>query len=741
MKSRSNHVLLSVLTLFAGLASTALFAQSDQLNQGAASAQRKQFEIPRTELTPVLDGILDDEIWQQAAVISDFHQTTPVDQGEPSEQSVFYVAYSEDYFYIAARLYDSVPEDIRATVLIQDTPLIPDDRVAVILDTFNNSRTGFRFESNPNGIRGDGVYENPGSINWNWSGIWQAESQIDGEGWTTEMAIPFTTLNFDPNTEAWGFSLSRVLRRTNETIAWTSFNRNTNPSTTGLITGIRDINQGVGLDIVPSVTLARSEDYIGDSSESRFDPSLDVFYKFTPNLTGALTINTDFSATEADNRQVNLTRFSLFFPEKRDFFLQDSEIFTFGGLTGTGRGSNSNGIPFYSRRVGLDPATGQPVDIDVGGKLTGRVGDISIGTLLVQQGDRPGLDGQDIFVGRITSNVLSESKIGAIVTAGDPNSETDSTLAGVDFAYRNTRFSDTHTLTGDFWYEQTDTDGVVGDDKAFNLESQLSTQGTGFSGSIRYSYFGEQFDPAMGFANRTGIEEVGGYISGRYYLRNHPLIRNYFGFLRFSHSRKLDTGELQSEELNWRIMTLAAHSGDQFELHVKREREGLEVPFRIRPGIIIPAGKYSFETYQITLNTTDRRNFSPDISYSQGDFYNGDRRIASLGINWTPNRNLTADFNYSFNDIKMPEGNFISRLIRMNLNYAFNARWSWVNLMQYDNGSNSVGLNSRLHWAPQAGEDLYVVLNYNMDSLDGAFRGLESRDSELVLKYTRNFRF
>jgi len=713
----------------------------EALAQTFGNSDGKQIEIPRTELSPVIDGVLDDEIWKQAAVITDLHQMFPVDHGEPSQASEFYVAYGEDYFYLAARLYDTNPEEIRAMALIHDDQSMGnDDQIFVILDTFNNNLTGFRFVGHPNGLRADAVYENPGTVNWNWDGIWETDSRIDEAGWTTEIAIPFITLNFDPEADEWGFSLGREIARDNESLAWSSFNRNNNPSTAGQASGISDINQGLGLDIVPSVTVAQKENHaIGDTSD-RFDPSLDVFYKFTPNLTGALTLNTDFSAADVDNRQVNLTRFSLFFPERRDFFLQDSEIFSFGGLSGGG--FNSNGIPFYSRRIGLDPRTGNPVDLEVGGKLTGRIGNsISVGALMVQQGDRVGLDGQDVFVGRATANVLSESRVGIIMTEGDPNSVTDSTLIGTDFIYRNTRFSDTHSLTGDYWYQQTDTDGVVGDQKAYSASTTLSTQGTGFSGNFRYTYLGDEFDPAMGFANRTGIEQVSGFISGRYFFRNHPLIRNTFNFVRVSHSRRNDTDDLQSEAIFARLLSINTHNGDELSITARREREGLESPFEIRPGIIIPQGKYAFESIQFEINTTNQRNFSPDISYRIGDFYNGERSESTLGINWTATRNIQMALNYEYTDVEMPEGDFVTRLISMNLNFAFSPEWSWRNLMQYDNGSGTVGLNSRLRWNPRAGEDLFLVLNYNTDSFDGAFRGLQVRESEVVLKYTRNFRF
>src|SRR5690606_37184667 len=202
-----------------------------------------------------------------------------------------------------------------------------------------------------------------------------------------------------------------------------------------------------------------------------------------------------------DNVQVNLSRFSLFFPEKRDFFLQDLDIFNFGGL-------NQNGIPFYSRRIGLS-GRGQPVDIDLGTKLTGRVGRWNVGGLAVQQGASDELDEQQVFVGRAAANVLAESSVGVIVTQGNPRSDLDNSLIGTDFRYQNTRFSDTHTLRGNAWYQQTDTEGVNGgDEKAFGINANLDTSSNGFGGRVGYEYFGEDFNPALGFANRTGVESI-----------------------------------------------------------------------------------------------------------------------------------------------------------------------------------------------------------------------------------------
>jgi len=724
--------LIAALCLW--ILSTICQAQNDESGNGSnQSFSRKQIEIARTTLVPEIDGILDDEIWRQATRISDMHQFLPEDHGEPTESSLFYITYSERYFYLAARLYDSDPSGISARQLIQGQGMPFDDAFEFILDTFNNGRTGYQFQINPNGIRREGVYENPNSLNRDWTGIWQVESRIDEEGWTAEVAIPFNTLNFDPDTEDWGFTIGRTIARKQEELAWSSFNRQLNPTTTGIISGIRNIRQGIGLDIIPSMTVGRQENFNTNVNNNDVDPSLNVFYKFTPNLTGALTLNTDFSATEVDNRQVNLTRFSLFFPEKRDFFLQDVDIFSFGGLS-------QNGIPFYSRRIGLS-RSGQPVDIDAGVKLTGRVGRLNVGGLGVRQADNGAVNGSSLFVGRAAVNVLGESSIGGIITHGDPGSNSDNTLVGVDFRYQNTRFSDTHNLRSNNWYQQTDTEGITGnDEKAWGVGLSYSTQGTGISVDANYEYFGENFKPALGFANRQGTDHLVAGITGRLFLQNHSLIRSLDASLRAGYFRVKETGEMQQQLGQYRFLTINTHQGDQLGIGMSRSREGLINAFEISPGIVIPAGDYGWHNPYVQLNLAEQRDFSPFVRISGGDFYNGENKEVRTGFGWRPNANWFLDVDYRLQDIELPQGSFDIRQVSMNVNYAFNAKWSWINLVQYENRSNTFGLNSRLRWNPQAGEDLYLVINYNFDS-EGVFSRISSETAEIVLKYTKTFRF
>ena len=284
----------------------------------------------------------------------------------------------------------------------------PDDRLVVILDPFNTGRSGYRFETNANGVRHDALYQNINSFQSDWTVIWDTAASIDETGWVAEIEIPFKTLPFDPSTTAGvstsGAASAGAARR------WRGC-RATAPTTrafSGLVTGMQGMDQGMGLDVVPSLAVGQQKAFVSggsDTTDSNTSPSLDVFYRFTPSLNGALTINTDFSATEVDNRQVNLTRFNLFFPEKRDFFLTDADLFEFGRISGSGsneaneatsRPSRENARPFFSRRIGLS-ATGTPVDIEYGGKVSGRVGRWSSGSLAISQ-DAFGIEGQPGYV-------------------------------------------------------------------------------------------------------------------------------------------------------------------------------------------------------------------------------------------------------------------------------------------------------------------------------------------------------
>ena len=339
--------------------------------------ERKIIVITRTDSPPTIDGRLDDPAWLQATVVDDFHQNNPNYREAATEVTVVRLLYDDNYLYVGADLRDSDPGVVVAKQLIQGRGFNSDDRFLIAIDSFNSKRNDYLFQVNPNGMRDDVLRETNSRYIADWETIWLAESVVNEYGWTTEIAIPFKSISFDPDSETWGVNFGRSIIRKQEFDLWSSNERLWWAADSGEMTGISDIQQGLGLDVVPSVNLIQRTDYLDDIDHLTVEPSLDVLYKITPSLNATLTLNTDFSATEVDEQQVALDRFSLFFPEKRDFFLQDAGIFEFGNL-------NANGKPFFSRRIGLS-ADGTPIGLDVGGKLTGRAGRFNIGVLGVRQ--------------------------------------------------------------------------------------------------------------------------------------------------------------------------------------------------------------------------------------------------------------------------------------------------------------------------------------------------------------------
>jgi hypothetical protein len=705
----------------------------------AASAQqlpeRKVADIVRVDEAPVIDGSLDDSVWDNATVIRDLHQYDPAQHGIPTEESIFYVMYDDDNLYVGARLLDSDPDQIAARQMIQGQSVGIDDRFEIILDPFNNMRAGYKFMLNPNGVRRDGIYERPADINPDWDGIWDGEAVIDDQGWTAEMAIPFKTLNFDPSNPDWGFTIGRALPRKQERIAWTSYDRRVNLGSTGVLSGFENLRQGRGLDVIPSLSVAGNRDFASSIDDASTNPSLDLFYNFTPSLTGVLTFNTDFSATEVDDRQVNLSRFSAFFPEKRDFFLQDVDIFSFGDL-------HRNTIPFFSRRIGLSN-NGQPVDLDVGAKLSGRLGRFNVGVLGVSQDGYAGrsgtVDPADMFVGRVAANIFEESSVGLIVTDGNPGSNLDNSLAGADFRYRNTRLASGRTIETATWFQESDTEGVDDEQASYGATFRVMAS-EGLTFESRYEVVEDNFDPALGFVNRSGYERV--WLSSTYQHRpdDHPWLRSYYMWASFSQYDNNLSGDLESRWISFRPVELENNRGDNFELRLTSQIEVLVEPFEISEGIAILPGEYEFDTATMGFRFASNRVVSPRLTIEDGEYYGGTKQTLNGGIDWRPSNRLYLGAGYEYNDIELPVGNFATRLIQLRGNFAFNVRWSWVNLLQYDNISESVGLNSRLRYNPRAGEDLYIVWNHNASAVS-SFSGLSSRESEFTVKYSRTFRF
>jgi hypothetical protein len=743
----------------------------------AAMAQDadKRADIARTSAIPDIDGQLMSGEWENATVIRDLHQVRPVEFADPSEETIWYVMYDATALYVAAVAYDGQPDRISAQMLRQGGSLHADDTVTVLIDAFNNKRSGYSFSVNPHGVREDGIFTSGTRLSDDWDGIWQSAAKMTANGWTTEMAIPFNTLTFDPENDVWGFNLSRQIQRKSETMAWNSRNGDVNPTVSGELKGMSGLTQGKGLDVIPSVSTTSQQHHIDDSSESDFRPSLDISYKLTPAINILLTLNTDFAATEVDGRQLDLSRFSLFFPEKRSFFLTDFDIFQFGGISTGGRGgggfggipgasSGTNGLPFYSRRIGLG-ASRQPVDLLGGLKLSGRIGDTDFGALYVRQDeatvdcdpvDDPTcdsanpvkvIDASDLIVARVSHGLLSESSIGAIATSGDPNSNDSSSLVGVDFNYRNTRLANNRTLEGWIWVQKSDNDGLDGDDVAWSVALGLpAREGWELGGQIHEAQ--ANYAPRLGFANRTGVRMYSGRIEHRWINDDSHWFQRVDLGMDFNRWEYLDTGLLQSQRVNVSLIDVRTASNDNFRMSFNRQKERLldgENPLD-GLGIDIPPGEYSFDSWNANIRTADHRNFGGELWVNVGDYYNGQRVGFSPGFQWRVNIHLAFEMWVDYTKFKFPGAEATTRQITLENEIAFNSSWSLLTMVQYDNLSNEVGINSRLRYNRAAGQDFWLVLNHNMREFepdDPEYRSNDFRSVETVaaLKFRYTFRF
>ena len=711
------------------------------LAQGADDLALKSVRAVRTDSPPSIDGRLNEPIWSGAAVVEDVHQIEPVEYASPSERTQFFLLYDNEALYVAAKMWDKKPELITAKVLRQGGQSWTDDQFQVILDPFNDKRSGYRFIVNPNGVRQEGLVINTSQAEWNWEGIWQAAATQDEEGWVAEARIPFKTLSFDSESDTWGINFTRTIMRDNETIGWVSRNQDQNPAISGVLTGLKGLEQGLGLDVVPTLTVNGERTFAPHSSDSRAEPSLDIFYKITSELNAALTLNTDFSATEVDDRQVNLTRFSLFFPEKRNFFLQDTDIFEFGrlGLRGWGsrfsRPLSENGRPFFSRKIGLS-STGQPVDLDVGGKLSGRIGRWNIGALAVQQDKFEAVKAADLFVGRASANVLQESNVGVIITDGDPRSNLSNSVLGADFHYQNTRLPNGRVIEADIWYQQSNTEGIDGEDAAWSAKFKMPNN-TGFRGEVGLKEIQANFIPALGYTNRKDIRDYT-FETGYTYRSRGGAVRSIYGGAIVERVERLN-GELQSQVANLRL-DIQNQTNDKVVFTYSEEREGLIQPFEISEGVVIPRGIYSFDGFKVHVDTGTHRKLKTRFTVGSGDFYAGGQENVNMFLEWTPNQRFRTSVNYRYNDVSLPQGKFILRVVQVGLDVTFSSTLSWVNLLQYDNNSEIVGINSRLHWIPQAGREMFIVLNHNMEDVDRN-DSFHSAFADLSFKVNYTFRF
>ena len=618
-----------------------------------------------------------------------------------------------------------------STALTRDADLEADDLITIIIDPFFDHRNGFYFQVNPAGARTDGqVSNNAESLSRDWDGIWDAAAQITSTGWQAELAIPFKTLRFKPGQEVWGFNVERQIKRRQETDRWAAPRRNIwigNLAEAGRLEGLVGVRQGLGLDIRPYVSGGEQD------SDGKFTGGIDVFKNITPNLNASVTVNTDFAETEADIRQINLTRFPLFFPEKRTFFLEGAGVFDVAGLT------NSVDLrPFFSRRIGLlESPTGVDnvtVPIGVGAKVIGRQSDYNIGVLDIETRSVPAerLDPQNLFAMRVSRNLFEQSWIGAIVTHGNPAGTGANTVVGADARFATSKFRGNKNLTFETYALMSDDRASEQRDGAFGF--RLDYPNDVWDVSLNWKQIGDSFNAALGFVPRTGIRRTS--LGIEYGPRPERWgIRQFFFELRPDYITNLE-----NRVENWRIFVapfnIRTESGEHLEWNYIPEFEHLDVPFEIQPGVFVPAGSYQWTTFRAEANSATKRPWVVDVAVWWGGFYHGTRRHVALGLTLKPTNHFAVSATVDHNDVRLTAGSFTTIVNTIRVDYNFSPDVSWANLVQYDSESRIAGVQSRFRWILRPGNDLFAVLNrgwYRTD--DGTYLPNFDRGS-VKLQYT-----
>ena len=711
----TRRTLLSLSVLLHLLTSSLLTPVAAQ--QGHPHSPPPSASVPRVPAgsePPRIDGDLTDEAWAHAVVLSEFAQVEPVEGGTPSERTEVRLLVDRGAIYLALHCFDDEPEEVRGTQRLRDARLNPDDRVEFEFDTFHDRRNGYWFQIGAGGSKGDALLaKNGASFNKDWDGIWEGKARITDQGWQAEVAIPFQTMNFGPDTDTWGFNIRRWIRRRNEEVRWAAPLQRIgffSIANAGVLTGMTDLDQGLGLDVVPFAVLDSFEDRKARRRFVTGDLGLDAYYRLTPNFKLSLSVNTDFAETEVDDRQVNLTRFPLFFPEKRDFFLEDSGNFFFGYSSGRGGGSRSEVIPFFSRRIGID-GSGDEVPLLGAVKITGQTERFTLGLLDVGTDRLHELDERNLFVGRVGMNIFEQSDVGVIWTHGNPEGRTRNDTYGVDFNYRSDHFLGDRNLQFGTWVLRSDTEDVSGDELAASARIAYPNDEVDLSAS--WTTIDEDFDPALGFVPRRGIKRYRTSWNWRPRL-NSGGIRQ----LRFSLGPSLttDTGnDLETASVFFQPFGVEMESGDEFGLFLTRTSEILDSDFEIQDGVSIPEDRYDFTRYSIDVETSTHRVVSGELRHNFGTFFGGRRTDWSVELTARPGPWGTFDVEYERNDIDLPGGDFIVRVTRFRSNLMFTPELALSSFVQYDNVSDSVGLNSRLWWILEPGSELFLVLNQGWD--------------------------
>lgn len=693
-----------------------------------------EVRIIATEKAPVIDGRLNDEVWKSAASVKDFYQKEPATGQPVSERTEFLLLYDRNNIYIGVKCFDD-PGGITAKELARDVSLGDDDRVQVIFDTFLDGRNGYWFQIGPRGSIGDALIgENGKDFNKSWDGMWDGRARITTEGWEAELIIPFKTLSFKKGQDTWGLKLIRHIKRKSESAYWPATSLNADKfsvSDAGRMNGLTNITQGIGLDLIPYITggFSKKQDVEADPV---LEAGLDAFYQITPSLKAALTINTDFAQTEVDDKQINLTRFNLFFPEKRDFFLDGAGYFTFGINGDRENPMNTQMIPYFSRRIGLDSA-GNPIPIKYGGKFTGKAGNLNIGVLHINDDnywDNPGYT-----VGRVSVNFGKQSSAGAILTNGNALSETDNSLAGLDLRLATSQFRGNKNITFNLYGVKSFTDNTGNNDYSAGVELNYPNDFLSFR--TGYLVIGDNFNAGLGFVPRKDIGNFYGSFKFGPRPKNSIILQVKSG-AGFTDIEGLSTRKTETFLFDLDLAEIIFLSGDIITGKSQYLFESLSKSFNIFGGYEIPAGDYDFWRHTIQFTSAKRRNLWASARFATGGFYSGSRTDLFLQAGYKIGVPVFVGAEADQKFVDLPEGKFTARIYRVNLNFLFSPKITWYNYVQYENLSERIGLQSRFQWIIKPGKEIFVTYNSPFIDPMERFRA-EIYEARIKVNYTIRF--
>jgi hypothetical protein len=680
-----------------------------------------------------VDGVLDEPAWAQAPEGPDLLMVEPR-QGEPATgRTVIEVLAGEKALVFGLRCLDPDPSGIVSFTKERDGDFEAEDHVVLVLDPFQDGRSGYVFAVNPGAARFDALVEPGGEdVDSNWDGEWEAATRRDASGWSAEIRIPVTTLSFPRDAAEWGFNVQRRVQRLQENDRWASPRQDYTvfqTSRAGRLTGLPRFDLGWGLSVRPALVGGAQKASPEAGTDGTLEPSLDVTQRVGTNALASLTVNTDFAETEVDTRQTNLTRFPLFFPEKRSFFLDAADIFGFG----VGLGGESL-LPFFSRRIGL--VEGREVPILAGLKATGRASSTSFGGLVVRTREEAGVaPAATMGVLRVQRNVLAESRIGFIATAGDPQGRAGSWGAGVDFTYQTSRFLGDKNFIAGVWGLATGRDdlGAYRERTAFGFKVDYPNDL--WDCYLLYRRVGDGFDPSLGFVPRRGINS---YQAGCTWAPRPKgtFVRQMFHELYPSLTTDLDgrweSYRVLTAPVNWRL-----ESGDRFELNAVPTGERLVEPFEVVEGVVIPPGAYDWMRYRVEVEAAAKRKLSGQATWWFGGFYTGTLHQIEVEAAWTPSPVVTFLVEAEHDVGRLEQGDFdltlVGAKVRLNLSPDLQLR----SFLQYDTEDRTFGTNTRLRWTFHPRGDLFVVYNHNLREIEDRWR----RDAnELLVKVQYTFR-